>query len=1370
MEGGSTPSSLALDIAWGVAEGVLDPQGTGYAVLTTPSMVEHVLDGLWLVSLACEVGEAGVRSSRVGRMGALVRTLGDGIQSSNQEEQEKEVEGVPFGLLKRRLPETVLAAAGVIPSAKVFGKWVVQAKTRRYFTQHKYNLMREESVGYAKLATTLNSPHPGGVGGKRKQVMSLIGYFSLDPNRVLDIMLEAAESCEEDLAQDAVHLMVSQYERSTIAQLLGFKFQSYTGDVAVGPVTPTSLFHLAARLLHQDVISLADLDPHLSPAHEVCVSSAKEQVSEIWAGAESMTKVNLSMSSDEAAAAREATVQRVMNPTPDLENQRIGLGLGLLAVAPWEVANGYLHSISEYNPVSDPRVAAVLSARLAELVEPVFHAVSASGSKYAAIIYNSGAGPSLEERLATAPVSDLAGLMTASPALQLLEWLSTRVALDVKLYAKLVRVFGSGLRPSSSLSEDNKGVVVDVFRTILVPALGLVSSNPGIASDVYAEIKGLPYVERFQMYAHWASVGYEGDPLLGFVRAKTEFDIRSVLRRLSQENYRQYGRVLGKLSHGNPIVVFESILSQLSTYDNLIEPVVEAFKYMTPLSHDVLSYCLIAAMADPTRSRLKEDESTVSSWLQAIAKFTGLLSRKYTRVTLPPILQYIGNQLKAGSPLDLLVLKELVSSMTGVEVMEEMTESQLSALGGGATLRSLGSTFVSSSGSDASSKLVSAVQTDKATARLMRALREADLVVPFLILIAQQKTAIIHQTELKSLKPIGDLYDACHETFMQYIAFLRVNADADSLEARIPQPKESLEEYSLDAATAYFLTRLGSRPFATPHSIVERVLGENAQGGSSSNKGKKSAWGDVVVVSDEEANRLMASLEEGAACVLSEAEAALLPPSFYALFWALSLYDLQVPSAEYRVEKTKLVREMEALKKGGGGAGGGGKTLTSSERSSLARLERTVKDLEAEEAIQAATVEYVQKILVEGSPTWFSASASPVGTTRVFMLRCVFPRVPFSVVDAAFVSALVRKMVALSPPGFDVETFFGTLVAHLRPWIFASSMNEAGRIGRFVEEMMVFLEELRVAERVTPELVLNVHTGLSYQARGLLGSKEHMEIRNGLVLLTKLKDKFPVVESHVNALHDVAGKVLGRERAHAAANPGAPRSDVELLTTRYEAMLRVCVGVSEDAFLAGEKAGRKRRRTRGDVVKGPMSGGVTTDPVAIEIGGVGFASSDFKRLDNAQSNGLSTALVQAQVVNSARDVRGASPATMVTVDRHRGATAPAMAQATTIPIRSVGDSSNAGGGEMVGSHWVERYSTTYNRKFWKNTITGKSTWIDPLLPQPPQIGRPVVTPTVAPPPPAPASTSFTPGEQDEETVTTPSGNNDDADEEVELIL
>ena len=32
----------------------------------------------------------------------------------------------------------------------------------------------------------------------------------------------------------------------------------------------------------------------------------------------------------------------------------------------------------------------------------------------------------------------------------------------------------------------------------------------------------------------------------------------------------------------------------------------------------------------------------------------------------------------------------------------------------------------------------------------------------------------------------------------------------------------------------------------------------------------------------------------------------------------------------------------------------------------------------------------------------------------------------------------------------------------------------------------------------------------------------------------------------------------------------------------------------------------------------------------------------------------------------------------------------------------------------IESEWIEKFSTTYNRKFWKNTITGKSTWYDPF--------------------------------------------------------
>ena len=51
------------------------------------------------------------------------------------------------------------------------------------------------------------------------------------------------------------------------------------------------------------------------------------------------------------------------------------------------------------------------------------------------------------------------------------------------------------------------------------------------------------------------------------------------------------------------------------------------------------------------------------------------------------MLQYVANQLKAGKSFDLLVLKEVVQKMSGVEISEEVTTSQLEALSGGEMLR-----------------------------------------------------------------------------------------------------------------------------------------------------------------------------------------------------------------------------------------------------------------------------------------------------------------------------------------------------------------------------------------------------------------------------------------------------------------------------------------------------------------------------------------------------------------------------------------------------------------------------------------------------------------------------------------------------------
>lgn len=71
---------------------------------------------------------------------------------------------------------------------------------------------------------------------------------------------------------------------------------------------------------------------------------------------------------------------------------------------------------------------------------------------------------------------------------------------------------------------------------------------------------------------------------------------------------------------------------------------------------------------------------------KGLAVFCGTVFKKYP-IELTCLLQYVTNQLKAGKSFDLLVLKEVVQKMSGLEISEEVTMSQLDALCGGELLK-----------------------------------------------------------------------------------------------------------------------------------------------------------------------------------------------------------------------------------------------------------------------------------------------------------------------------------------------------------------------------------------------------------------------------------------------------------------------------------------------------------------------------------------------------------------------------------------------------------------------------------------------------------------------------------------------------------
>lgn len=235
--------------------------------------------------------------------------------------------GVSEQSLREHLELPSLMGLGLTPDN--FPKIVARVQTHMLFRQKKFNLLREESEGYSKLAAELfstaylSSPLPR-AGETLNNIKALIGTFELDPARVLDIIFDLCatslvSNCRffvrllqlspwwpttspigdftptgspglqgkeredrdkaffENLRRDGVEALfrpTSCYStfpdggNSVASQILGFKFQYYNyPDVKAGPSgnAPENLFMTAVILMRIGLVSFADIWPHLSP-------------------------------------------------------------------------------------------------------------------------------------------------------------------------------------------------------------------------------------------------------------------------------------------------------------------------------------------------------------------------------------------------------------------------------------------------------------------------------------------------------------------------------------------------------------------------------------------------------------------------------------------------------------------------------------------------------------------------------------------------------------------------------------------------------------------------------------------------------------------------------------------------------------------------------------------------------------------------------------------------------------------------------------------------------------------------------------------------------------------------------------------------
>lgn len=379
---------------------------------------------------------------------------------------------------------------------------------------------------------------------------------------------------------------------------------------------------------------------------------------------------------------------------------------------------------------------------------------------------------------------------------------------------------------------------------------------------------------------------------------------------------------------------------------------------MTPLSYDVLSYCIIVAISDADKDKMKHDSTNLSSWLQSIATFCALTFKKYP-IELIAIIQYVINQLKMRKGYDLFILQEIVQKMSGIEVLSEVNDLQLEAMAGGDLLRQEAGYF-------------NPIRNIKKCAnRLKEALADYGLILPLCILLSQQRDYIVFldqverekqmmqmEREKPHLKLIGCFYDQCQDSLVQFSQFLSSTLTTEEYIHIFPKIDELVNEYHVSADVAFFL----SRPMYAHHiqSKYEELRRMDRNTKTAEKPSKTQRYLESIEFVMQPVIDLARSLHP--AKIWED-----MSPLFYTTFWTLSMSDCFVPTNAYEKQRASLKQKLNALDDN--------PELTSTKKKKeKEKILIMMEKLNEEEAKQRDHVQHVRARFEKEKDFWFPQS------------------------------------------------------------------------------------------------------------------------------------------------------------------------------------------------------------------------------------------------------------------------------------------------------------------------------------------------------------------------------------------------------------
>ncbi|KAG2361997.1 transcription factor/nuclear export subunit protein 2-domain-containing protein [Suillus spraguei] len=1104
---------------------------------------------------------------------------------------------VDLAVCRERLDLTLLASAGLVSDKMSFDKKEIRTRTGLFYKQNKFNLLREQSEGYSKLSVELTSSlgpahshadaRPvesyASIEDRARQVwekvISLIGYFDLDPNRALDIILDVLSVnvathytfflallsfspwtglYKRPVMSTASHMAVdpvtqqfgdksldevlqiteanasdqstppsendSGTESRVLAQVLGFKFSHYQSSETHEPPL-RNLYLTAAILIREGFITVEDLYPHLTPRdadletyHKDYLAQVKQRISDAkisqLAMAAPLESTSPSQPRAEPTEVKKSAIEskpptKSLGWIPWLVDAHPELADLILRVLKYSIAPLYdaTFVLKERNPsYTQPRARFSATGTLAVPTRKYQLSLIAPTPPSTASVDFVYFFPDWTQRIPLCTsFDDMVNMIEP-----LMSFIGLHVSRDALFVTKITRLGRSQLvstipldpisrKPSGEpdTSHPVRQFWFKLLRLYFLPALPLIRGNAVCTVDIWNVIRQYETTARWSLYGEWKSC-YMSHPELRIRQVQADRESKGILRRLSHNTIETLSGTVAKLAHSNPCIFFMNAVNQIMAYDNLANVVIQALRYVTNMGFDVLVYIILEALSHPSKSRVKDDGVNTSDWLQSLASFTGMLFRRYS-ADLSPLLKYVVHQLYNGQTTEIVVLRELIWKMAGIEPLPSLSDSQIAAMAGGPALR-----IEAVASTTRGARLDPGDAVLKGPQRLGKTMLETNLALPLLIQVAQQRQSCVFRASDAHLKSLASLFDTTHGVLLQYLDLLTSPAvispkdyatrilpslaDLGELYGITPsicmqiirpmlnatilsaaQEKERLANEEAEKRLKARLSAAKREPSAATPRVDSPtgVNGANTPRDTGDQKSSADGVPDDGVMDVEVTTATPAASEspwipdlealfDDVKQIAKNSALDVIGPGFYLTFWQLSMYDLAPPAARYdeecaalrtlsRQEDSKYIaadRSPDRTKRLSAG----------SHRAKRDRYNAFVNTLAQEFKEQTASRVFTMKRLAREKHHWFAHTEHRSSVLASAIIEhCIQPRCLLSPMDSDFCAQFIKVMHTQGTPGFPTLVVYDKLLGdHVKAVVFSCSEYEAKNYGRFL--------------------------------------------------------------------------------------------------------------------------------------------------------------------------------------------------------------------------------------------------------------------------------------------------------------------------------